>query len=170
MRKLLAGILTVLVIGWGSALAQQDPVVVEPVPPTQYFAGGGLGFTSFVFGLHGHFGVRDVIAPNIDVRGDLGIGFLGFATVFGIGANVLFNFDIDPEIPLNGYAGGGPRVFVVTAADVSGAGFGLGLLGGAEFRVNPDIGIFGELGFDFGFGAGAVGFAPAIRAGANFHF
>ena len=105
------------------------------------------------------------VTPMIDVRADLGFYLTGTGVQFG--ANGLGNFELDGGAPVTAYGGGGPRLLLDT--DGGGAVFGLGGLGGAEYMVSDQVGLFGEGGFDVFFAGLAVSIFK-LGAGANFHF
>ena len=152
MRRLFIGLLTVLVLGAGTASAQM-------------WAGISSGFP---FGVTLHFGLEDVLSPGIDVRAN---GTVGFAGAFGVGADVLIGLPVNvPDIPIDVYAGGGPAV---AFAGAGGFALAVNAFAGVEYRL-------GQVGFDPGgvflevgptivlvpaFGAGFVG-----RLGFNYHF
>jgi len=105
-----------------------------------------------------------------------GISSIGF----NVGADALFNIPIEVE-DLNVYAGAGPTLgFEVASSSIlaggSIGGFSLAAqaVGGAEYFVSPEIGIFGEarLGFNYVTGVPGFGFTflPTFAAGANYHF
>lgn len=154
MRTLILTLLAAVLLSAGSAFAQEDT-----------YAGASIGFASAggtAFSVAFHGGVDDLIAENIGVRGDLSVLVAGGAA-FGLGANVLYKTAVDPEVPVEVYGGAGPRVLVAGG----GAFFGFGLLGGAEYMVTPEIGLFGELRADLNFSGPAL---VGLGLGANYHF
>jgi hypothetical protein len=173
MRKFFITLLTVSVFGLGGALAQ---VTTEPFDDdfdvgNEFWGGVSLGVP---FGVNFHFGVEDLLAEGVDLRTNLSAGFAG---LFGVGADVLFDLPIDTaDTPIDVYAGGGLAVAFGnidrTTPEMETA-FGLGLMVGGEYRLIdaglPEGGIFAELGPAIGFGAG-----PAVtvnaKLGFNYHF
>ncbi len=190
MHKLLVVLLSVAVLSLGAAFAQEDDDVdasdlavsaqAGPFGTTQY-AGGSLGFPL----LQGYYGLQDAFLGG-DLRFRLALQPL-FGFNFVVGADSLHDittFGDDDEFTL--YAGGGPSIGYITgsvntvgynyfAFDVTG-------VGGVNYRLDPSISLFGELGLGlgFGFGGGVVagtqtsvgGLAIPIRLGlgANYHF
>ena len=155
MKTILRTLVIAAVLG-GAALAQETPPM---------YVGGSFGVV-FVAGFAGvpvtaQFGVEDVGVPGLDVRGSASYYVTGGG--FEIGVDGLYNFPIQEGF--TGYAGGGPRVLIGGGA----VGFGLGLVGGAEFEVAPSVGLFGEVNTNVYF-AGPFGFfVPGLRVGANYH-
>ena len=163
MRKLIATLLALTVLGLGSGLAQDafdDDVNLEG----DTWVGISTGFP---FGVNLHFGFEDMIGEGIDLRANAA---LGLGSQFGLGADVLADLPIDMDNPALGiYAGGGPNFsFVAGNAVVS-----LGLLVGGEFRLGdaglPEGGIFAEVGPTLTF---VPAFVPNANAkfGFNYHF
>jgi hypothetical protein len=192
MRKLYVLLVSVLVLSFGSAFAQQettvitqDPpiVITEPVTQDAYWATASLGYP---MGLGFGFGISNLINNNIDVRFMTSVGFGGG---FGLGADALFDLNLDlnnrgadldrPILtdldrrdldgPINVYAGFGPAI-VVGGADFV---MGVKLFAGAEYRLFdagfPEGGIFAELGPQLNF-LPAFGGGINARVGFNYHF
>jgi len=141
----------------GAAFAQ----VTQPM-----YVGGSFGVVS-VAGLavglpiSAQFGVENVGIEGLDVRGSAAY-YIGGGGI-EIGVDGLYNFPIQPG--LTGYAGAGPRVLFGGGS----VGFGLGVLGGAEYEVAPSVGIFGEVVTNI-YVAGPFGlFVPGLKVGANYH-
>ena len=155
MKTILRTLVLATVLG-GAALAQETPPM---------YVGGSFG-VQFVLGLvnvpvTAQFGVEDVGVPGLDVRASASYYVTGGG--FEIGVDGLYNFPI--QSGFTGYAGGGPRVVFGGGA----VGFGLGLVGGAEFEVAPSVGVFGEVNTNVYF-AGPLGlFVPGLKVGANYH-
>ncbi len=157
MRKLLISLIAIAALGTGGVFAQSG-----------FWAGVSGGYP----GAQVHFGVENVF-PNLDVRGNLGFsyfGLVGVGTGLGIGADVLYNLDVDTGmVPIDVYVGGGPNIAIGAVA----LGFSIDAFVGGEYRLGelnlPEGGVFLELGPAIrimpAFTAGFVG-----RAGFNWHF
>ena len=161
MRKLLITLVGVLALGFGAVNAQ----TIDDTATTDYYAGGSLGliFTPSVTGsIAGQFGIKNVLADNLDARFDLGVLFNGG---FNIGANALYNFELDGDAPLNIYVGGGPRLYFADSVL-----FGLSFRGGAEYPFSEVISGFGELRVDPIFGGGGAVTLFGLAVGANYNF
>ena len=170
MRKLIVLLMSVLVLSFGSAFAQQQPIVItEPETQDAYWATIAIGFpVGVAFG----FGVSDLINNNIDVRFLAGIGTGGG---FGVAADALFDlpFDLNQGAatagPFDIYAGAGTAL-VLGGADFR---FGIRVFGGIEYALTdidfPSGAIFAELGPTLtllpGFGGGLN-----ARVGFNYYF
>ncbi|HEX7004399.1 MAG TPA: hypothetical protein VF168_09460 [Trueperaceae bacterium] len=153
MRKLLAVIVLTLIPSLASAQ--------EGYAGVQF----GAGFLSGLVAAPVSAQVGFEVAPMIDVRADLGFYLTGTGIQFG--ANGLGKFDLASATPVTAYGGGGPRVLL--DSNGGGAVFGLGGLGGAEYMLTDQVGVFGEGGFDVFFAGLAVSIFK-LGAGANFHF
>ena len=152
MRKLLACIVLLLIPTM--ATAQQGYAGLQ----------FGTGFLAGLVAVPLTAQVGFQVTDTIDVRTDLGFYLTG--TGIQLGANGLGKFDIDgPETVA--YGGGGPRLLLDSGS--GSAVFGLGGLGGAEYMLDGQFGIFGEGGFDVFFAGGAVSIFK-LGAGVNFHF
>jgi hypothetical protein len=165
MRKLLALLAAVTLLGLGAGFAQNDAatttVRLDDRVTENYWAGFSVGYP----GIYGHFGLKDVIGRGGDIRANLGFSYLGGGVVFG--ADALFDINLDVDAPLGLYLGGGPLVSV----GGGGAGFGIEGIAGLEYRLieaGLDSGsIFFELGPVIGF-PGGFGFLG--RFGFNYYF
>lgn len=163
MRKLIATLLALTVLGFGSALAQEgvdNTVAVD----SDYWAGISTGWP---FGVNVHFGVEDVIGQGVDLRANAA---LGLGAQFGLGVDALADLPVDLDNPdLGIYAGGGLNFGFAGGT----FGFGLGLLVGGEYRLAgaglPEGGIFLEVGPTLAF---VPSFVPNANAkfGFNYHF
>lgn len=199
MRKLLVLFLTLLVIGAGTAFAQEqqgqdtdvevgDLAVAAEADAlgTTSYAGGSLGLPL----LQGYYGLENGFAGG-DLRFRLALQpFFGFGVTGG--ADLLFDLDRfgdDNEFTL--YAGGGPslnyfsRGYDVAGFDTSYSFLGIDVtgVGGINYRLDPGISLFAETGIGFGIGfitsrgdvpdnASIGGLYVPIRLalGVNFHF
>ncbi len=144
--------LRVALVGLAAALPLAFAQEAEP------FVGGGLsvGLSSGYGALSVQGGLTDLLGP-LTLRGVLDIGLGGGA---GLGIDVLYPFEGDELIP---YAGGGLGVGFGTAS------FGLGAIGGLEYRVADDIGLFAELQPGFIIGSNYTDFSAALRIGGNYY-
>ena len=161
MRKLLITLAGVLALGLGAANAQ----TIDDTATTDYYAGASLGliFSPDVTGsIAGQFGIQDVLAENLDARFDLGVLFDGG---FNVGANALYNFELEGDTPLGIYVGGGPRLYFADSVR-----FGLSVRGGAEYPFSDVISGFGELRVDPVFGGGGAFTYFGLAVGANYNF
>lgn len=152
MKRILVVLLTVF--GLSAASAQSD-----------LFAGGsldiefidGISFIAFDgqvgdYGLFGSFGGRGTLGLGIDP--DFYLKLAGDA---------LFPFELDnPD--LMPYAGGGFGIYV---GDFS-TFFSIHGLGGLEFAVDEQIGLFSEISPGLYIGSGDTEFGVGLRFGANF--
>lgn len=163
MRKLIATLLALTVLGLGFGLAQDafdDDVNIEG----DYWAGVSTGWP---FGVNVHFGLEDMIGDGIDLRANAA---LGIGSQFGLGVDVLADLPVDLDNPALGiYAGGGPNFGVAAGT----ATVGLGLLVGGEYRLAdaglPEGGVFIEVGPSLTFVPAFIANANA-RFGFNYHF
>lgn len=162
MRKLLVSMLAVLVLGLGSAFAQEgvdNTVTID----SDYWGGLSIGYP---FGVNFHFGIEDVIGGGTDVRFNGGFTFGGG---LGLGADVLVDLPIDTgATPIDIYVGGG------AALAVGGEfGFDLNLLVGGEYRLGdiglPEGGVFLEVGPTLNV-VPAFGANVNAKVGFNYHF
>ena len=161
MRKTLIALAGVLALGLGAANAQ----TIDDTATTDYYAGGSLGliFTPSTTGsLSGHFGIQNVLAENLNARFDLGVIFSGG---FNIGANALYNFDLEGDSPITVYVGGGPRLYIEDTVL-----FGLSFRGGADYAFTDVVSGFGELRLDPVFGGGGAVTLFGLAVGANYNF
>lgn len=195
MRKFLIALFAVATLGAGTAFAQSG-----------YWAGLSTGFP---FGVSLHFGMEDLLSPGIDVRFNVKGSTFGGAVqtatstvlpaqtsptatysgfVFSVGADVLYNLDLATDPNLNAYVGGGLDLGFASGSTTPGdTGIGgfvydVHALGGAEYLITPEWGVFGEGQIGFGSKAVAVnrngtvagetqsGLTFAIRIGGNYHF
>jgi hypothetical protein len=202
MHRLSVVILTILALSLGAAMAQQITTPPDPTdeevevdvfapqvvitPPRTNWAGASLGINPLI---SGYFGIPGLIG-DIDVRFRAGLNFLG-GFGFNAGADALFNITTLDEI--NVYAGGGPSLSYSTwswgvpgfaVVDVTSFGIGLSGLAGAEYRLDRNLGLFGELGLGLQYVSVSGAFDPAVpapvisgigadirvAAGVNFHF
>ena len=161
MRKLLITLVGVLALGLGAANAQ----TIDDTDDTNYYAGGSLGFVTAngpVRGtLTGHFGLEDVLTDGLDARFDLGVIF---GTGLNIGANALYNIEIEEESEFGIYVGGGPRLYFGDEAL-----FGLGIRAGGNYEFNDVTVAFAELRLDPVFGSTTTTLI-GIGVGANYYF
>lgn len=151
MRKLIISLLALFTVIGGTAFAQGG-----------YWAGVHAGFP----GAGVHFGVSD-LAPNLDFRANVGYSYAGFSG-FSIGADVLYNLDLDVAEDFQVYAGGGLNV----AFAAGGAGISLHALIGGEFDLASsglnNGGIFIEVGPALNLSP--TQFSGIARLGFNYHF
>ena len=178
MRKLLVLLLTALFLG-GMALAQDtdvdvdvdvdadaDTMMMDDAATSQWV---GVS-TGFPLGIVLHYGIEDLIGQNIDLRANLDANFLGLGgsgvTISG-GADALYHLPIDMDgAPFDVYAGGGINVGFQLGDD---GGFSAGVrgIGGVEYLITNNIGVFAEA--RVGIGLNPI-FRPALALGANYHF
>jgi hypothetical protein len=174
MRKLLVTLLSLLVLGTGAALAQEDTdvdvseegvvVAIEAAEgvdfDTTQYVGAALGYP-FTF----HYGIEDLISEGADLRIRLSSLFYDLT----LGADVLFDItQLESNIQL--YGGGG-----LGFSTVFGAGLGVTLNGlvGGEYRFNRELGLFAEIGAGYTFGQFVTplgNFYPRGALGVNYHF
>lgn len=158
MRKVLIALFAVMLIGGGSALAQDMDM------GTNYWVGLSAGYPGAAF----HFGVEN-LTPNLAGRFNLGVSYFGSA--IELGADALYTLPVDMgTTPATVYVGGGPDIGIGWAG---GFAAGLNVFVGGEYLLTQanmgNAGVFAEMGpavrFAPGFGAGFVG-----RLGFNYHF
>ena len=171
MRKLIVLLMSVLVLSFGSAFAQQDPIIVTqepgvvtgPVGEEPYWATFAIGYP---LGVSFGFGVNDMISEDIDVR-----FMAGVSGGFGIAADAIFDLPVDLDGPLVVYAGGGPALTVGDPFL-----FGLRLFAGLEYRLVdlnfPQGGIYVEVGPQLNLirGEGVPVGTLNARVGFNYYF
>lgn len=178
MRKLLVIAASIFLLTAGAAFAQ-DEDTVDIAPDGDTWIGASTGYP---FGLTVHYGLGDALGDGVDLRFNGRFNFSGGLTEstigFNVGADALFNIPVDAE-DIQVYVGAGPSLgFALTTytAGIDGGslgGFALGAQGvaGAEYFVDPQIGIFGELRVGFAYVTGFnFDFAPTLALGANYHF
>jgi hypothetical protein len=152
----------VLALSFACAWAQDSVVVVnEGDSGSNFYAGVSLGFATNDGNssgtLAGHFGIKELLLPEVDVRIDGTFYFDG--NDFEIGANALYNFFIE-DLPLDLYVGAGPQLFLASETF-----FGLGFRGGATYAIFEPVSVFGELRFNTFFGDGSFSvFGLAVGA------
>lgn len=183
MRKVIVALIAVVSLGAGTAFAQSG-----------YWAGASTGLP---FGITLHFGMEEVFTPELDVRFSLqGRSYGGRVAgetfsffVVTVGADALYNLDLDADPNLSVYVGGGLSLGLASGStspsNVShgGAAYDIHALAGAEYLVAPNWGIFGEGQLGYGVVAGAAaapggtvvsatdsGATFALRLGVNYHF
>lgn len=149
MKRFLMVTLFGLAAMWPLASAQES---------TPFIGGGlGVGLSSGYGALSIQGGLTELLGP-LTLRGVLDIGLGGGA---GLGVDVLYPLEGDELIP---YVGGGLGVGFGTTS------FGLGFIGGLEYRVADNIGLFAELqpGFII-YAEYANEFAASLRIGGNYY-
>jgi hypothetical protein len=192
MRKFLVTLIAVATLGAGTALAQGG-----------MWAGLSTGYP---FGATLHFGMEDLISPGVDVRFNFRGNMVGDSAAnggytatwgglaFGVGADVLYSLsDLAVDSPVEPYVGGGLSLGLVSGSGtinpgntpfaVSGLGWDLHGLVGAEYIFADHFGVFGEGQLGYGGAATAAldptghyiaqsGSGPtfALRLGVNYHF
>ncbi len=161
MRKTLAMLLAVALLGLGSAFAQDDMMMAN-----SFWAGASGGFP----GAQVHFGVENVVS-GLDIRLNVGFNYGAPAGVYAgvyAGVDLLYGLPVDMgDLPLDVYVGGGPSV------NFAPFGLTIAALVGGEYRLGdvglPEGGVFAEVG-----GGVTVlpAFAPAFggKLGFNYHF
>src|SRR5690554_4245398 len=106
MRKFLITLLAVVTLGAGSAFAQSG-----------MWAGVSTGYP---FGVTVHFGMEDLLGPNLDLRASATGAFWGAfgASVVSVLVNgdVLYGLDLGGDVNLNTYVGGGVGIGFVSAS------------------------------------------------------
>ncbi len=172
MRKLFVLLLAALLLSAGTAFAQTDQTVTvagdltDPVDDS-YWVGLSLGFP---LGGSVHFGINDLLGNAIDTR--FNASFAGGRVA--LGANAVFDFAIDTNLPLEVYGAVGPTLIFGNSdnnLDEDASGFGISALAGAEYRFTglgfQPGGAFFEIGpfFSFNFDS-----RLAARLGINYHF
>ena len=167
MRRISLLMLAALLLSVGTAFAQTDQTVTvtdltDPVNDS-YWLGLSLGFP---FGGSVHFGINDLLGNGVDTR--FNASFTDDAVA--LGANAIFDFAVNTDLPLDVYAAAGPTL-IFGDNDGRGSGFGLSGVAGAEFRFSgigfQPGGAFFEIGPFFGFD---VRSRLAARLGVNYHF
>ena len=162
MRKLFVLLLAMVALG-GMALAQGDDaaatVTVDDVVTENYWGGVSFGYP----GINGHFGVKDVFGPGIDIRANLGFNYI--VSGFALGADALIDINLNVDAPLSLYAGGGPIVFFGDDFEA-----GLELLAGLEYRLSDLDFDSGAVFFEVGPAFGTFGFDFIGRVGFNYYF
>ncbi|MDZ7706065.1 MAG: hypothetical protein U5L04_16450 [Trueperaceae bacterium] len=160
MKTKLVSLLASLLLLLGTASAQDGGVVVVE-SDSPYYAGASFGFVSASgfssLTLAGHFGLRDLLLEDLDLRLDATVLTRG-GNSFSLGALALYNLDLS-SLPVDIYFGGGPELFFG-----SNTAFGIGLRGGADYAISQRATAFGEFRVDpvfgnanttlFGLGAG----------------
>ncbi|MEM7735347.1 MAG: hypothetical protein AAF267_06105 [Deinococcota bacterium] len=139
----------VLALSFACAWAQDSVVVVnEGDSGSNFYAGVSLGFATINSNssgtLTGHFGIKELLLPEVDIRIDGNFYFEN--SDFEISANALYNFFVE-DLPLDLYIGAGPQLYL--GEDTF---FGLGFRGGATYAIFDPVSIFGELRFNTFFG------------------
>jgi len=161
MRKFLLMVLAAITLASGAAFAQDDMMT-----DSSSWAGVSTGFP---FGLVLHYGLEDLIAEDIDLRGNLSaVTFFGSFFFVNVGADALYQLNLETvnDLPLDVYAGGGLNVGVGIGDGVSFTG-SVRALGGAEYMFTDTIGAFGEVRI----GVGVLQlFQPSLSVGVNYHF
>ncbi len=147
--------LMVALVGFATALPLTFAQEAEP------FVGGGLsvGLSSGDGALSVQGGLTELLGP-LTLRGALDIGFGGGA---GLGIDVLYPFAGEELTP---YVGGGLGIGFGTAS------FSLGAIGGLEYLVADNIGLFAELQPGFVISTDSYysdGFSAALRLGGNYY-
>lgn len=147
--------LMVAIVGLAATLSAALAQEAEP------FGGGGLsvGLTTGGSSLVVQGGATDLLGP-LTLRGALDISLGGGSA--GLEVAVLYPLSGDELTP---YVGGGLGVGLGIAA------YGLGVIGGLEYPVSDDVGLFGELQPGYLIYADyANEFSVALRLGANYYF
>jgi hypothetical protein len=157
MRKTLAALLTVALLGLGSAFAQ------DGMMGDQFWIGVSGGFP----GAAVHFGFAD-LADGLDVRANVGFNYAG-TTGFAVGVDALYSLPIDTGMsPIDVYVGGGPGLGVG-----GGLALAINVFGGVEYRLSevglPEGGVFLEAGPAIGV-LPTFAFGVAARLGFNYYF
>ena len=151
MKRILVVFLAI--VGLSSASAQSD-----------LFIGGSLdievaGGTGIALDAQaGDYGLFD----SFGARGTIGLG-ISPGIYIKLAGDALFPFSVDND-ELTPYAGGG--IGLLTG---NGTSFNIHALGGAEYLVSEQIGLFGELAPGLYFGGGDTDFGIGLRFGANYH-
>lgn len=155
-------VLLLFVLSLSTAWAQDSVVVVNDGDmSSDFYAAATLGFVTnngnSTGTLSGHFGIKRLLTPDIDLRIDSTLYF--DASDFELGVNALYNINLE-ELPLDIYVGGGPFVYLGFFEY-----FGLGFRSGATYPIGEALSLFGELRFNtyfdyggfsvFGLGIGA---------------
>ena len=160
MRKLLLTLLATLTLLGTAALAQDDMM-----GSTQWFGAS----TGFPLGINLHYGMEDLFAPDLDLRVNLSaVTFLysDFSVAGGVDLLYQLNWETEDDLPLFVYVGGGLNVGASLGA-TTGVAFSVAALGGAEYMITDELGVYGEV-------RGGVGinpiFQPALFVGVNYHF
>lgn len=157
MRKLLIALFTVGLLVGGSAFAQGMGSNMFGGVSFGVLTGSGTAFPVAV-----HFGAGNVGMQNLAVRGDVGYLVSGNSVEFGLDA--LYMYPVMDNVTV--YGGLGPRFLLGLSGGTS---FGVGVVGGGEYMVMPQIGITGEATVEPYFtGGSAVLFG--FSAGVNYHF
>jgi hypothetical protein len=156
-RTLLASFVSFFFIGAtaGPALAQD----AAPAAIHQISIGPRVGLqlkdnTEFMIGAEARFGLLQIVPTvRLDIRPFFGYYFESDFTIFDLGADALFAFDIKQEM-FEPYAGAGLAIgrvsfdrFGVSASDTN---VGLTLLGGARFLQRTRIQPFVEIRLGLG--------------------
>ncbi len=154
MRKMFVIGLTVLMLSFGSAFAQSGQWI-----------GGSTGFP---LGITLHYGIEDLLAPDLDLRINLNAVTFNLST-FSVtgGVDALYNLNLETEgdLPLDVYVGGGLNVGVSLGAS-TGIGLGARGLAGVEYGLTDQFSLFGELQV----GLGIPLLQPGLVVGLNYRF
>lgn len=161
MRKFLIILLAAFSLGLGSAFAQDNMMA-----GTNWIGAS----TGFPLGINLHYGIADLLAPDLDLRINLSAVSFLFNNAFSItgGADILYhlNLETDANLPLDIYVGGGLDIGASLGTE-TGIALGLAGVAGAEYALSSEFSLFGEL-------RGAVGlnpiFQPGLRVGINYYF
>lgn len=169
MRTVLKGLAILALTSF--ALGQEAPnpepsgsVTVDPAEKTAY-VGATVGVASVIvfsvipISVHAGFGLDDY-GGRVDA-----LYYVG-GTGVQLGVNGLIRGGPPLQGNTSGYGGGGPRLIIGSG----GIGFGLGALGGLEYFVNAETGIFGEARLDLLFAGGFTLPLIGLAVGANFYF
>ena len=151
MKRYLVALLAV--IGLSSASAQSDPFLGGAF--NLEFVGGGTYVS-----LDAHYGDYGLF-DSIGARGTVGLG-LSPAIYLKLAGDVLIPFEVDSN-EITPYAGAG--FGLITRG---GTIFNIHGLGGAEFEVSDQIGLFGEISPAL-YISGGTAFGVGLRFGANYH-
>lgn len=164
MRKFLITLLATLSLGVGSAFAQDNMM-----GGTQWVgASAALGLP---LGLNLHYGLADLLAPDLDLRFNLAAAtFFNGGIALAGGADVLYhlNLEMQNDLPLDVYVGGGLDIGANFGSEI-GLAASLAALAGAEYPIDNNLAIFGELRGGLGFSPG-ISFAGGLRLGVNYYF
>ena len=160
MRKFLVALLATFTLMGTVAFADG-----HETGSTQWF---GVS-TGYPVGINLHYGLKDLLMPDLDLRVNVTAASFDFATfsvIGGVDALYQLNLETVDDLPLDVYAGGGLNIGASLGATTQ-LSLSLSGLAGAEYMLTDELGVYGEA--RVGLGIPQI-FQPALSVGLNFHF